>query len=365
MKHLIQKIGILTGGGDCPGLNAAIRAVAKSAILDHQIKVIGIKDGFQGLIENRTRQLDYEDVSGILSLGGTILGTSNKANPFKWPEIRDARITYSDVSEIVINNYRELGLDCLFCIGGDGTLTVAQKFKEKGLNIIAIPKTIDNDLSGTDRTFGFDTAVFNATEAIDKIHTTAESHHRVMVVETMGRYAGWIALHSGLAGGGDIILIPEIPYDYDCLIAKVKERSQKGKKYSIVVVAEGAKPKGGQAIVKKVVETSPDPIRLGGIGLMLAEEIERRTELESRVTVLGHLLRGGTPTAFDRVLATRYGAKAIELATEGKFGLMVCLHGQEIASIPIEEAISQLKLVSPSSSLVRVAKSVGTCFGDE
>ena len=366
MKHLIQKIGILTGGGDCPGLNAAIRAVAKSAILDHQIKIIGIKDGFQGLIENRTRQLDYEDVSGILSLGGTILGTSNKANPFKWPEIRDERITYSDVSEIVINNYRELGLDCLFCIGGDGTLTVAQKFKEKGLNIIAIPKTIDNDLSGTDRTFGFDTAVFNATEAIDKIHTTAESHHRVMVVETMGRYAGWIALHSGLAGGGDIILIPEIPYDYDCLIAKVKERSQKGKKYSIVVVAEGAKPKGGQAIVKKVVETSPDPIRLGGIGLMLAEEIERRTELESRDTVLGHLLRGGPPTAFDRVLATRYGTKAVELATEGKFGLMVCLHGQEISSIPIEEAISQLKLVSPtSSSLVKVAKSVGTCFGDE
>ena len=187
MKHLIQTVGILTGGGDCPGLNAAIRAVAKSAILDHQMKVIGIKDGFQGLIEKRTRQLDYEDVSGILSLGGTILGTSNKVNPFKWPEIKGEKITYHDVSGKVIANYKELGLDCLFCIGGDGTLTVAQKFKEKGLNIIGIPKTIDNDLSGTDRTFGFDTAVFNATEAIDKIHTTAESHHRVMVVETMGR----------------------------------------------------------------------------------------------------------------------------------------------------------------------------------
>ena len=224
----MKRIGILTGGGDCPGLNAAIRAVTKSAILTHDLEVIGIIDGFQGLIEKKIKVLTYEDVSGILNLGGTILGTSNKVNPFKWPETEAGKIEYKDVSEAVIKNYQKVGLDCLFCIGGDGTLTVANKFVKKGLNIIGIPKTIDNDLSGTDYTFGFDTAVFNATEAIDKIHTTAESHHRVMVIETMGRYAGWIALSSGLAGGGDIILIPEIPYDFACLAQKIEKRNKKG-----------------------------------------------------------------------------------------------------------------------------------------
>jgi len=364
-QYSIQKVGILTGGGDCPGLNAAIRAVAKSAILGYRMEIIGIKDGFQGLIENRTKRLEYEDVSGILTLGGTILGTSNKANPFRWPEEKKGKITYRDVSDLVIKNYRELGLNCLFCIGGDGTLTVARKLHELGLNIIGIPKTIDNDLSGTDVTFGFDTAVLNATEAIDKLHTTAESHHRVMVVETMGRYAGWIALHSGLAGGGDIILIPEIPYDPDCVAAKVKERDRKGKRYSIIVVAEGAKMKGGQMSVQKVIETSPDPIRLGGIGNQIAEQIESSTGVETRVTVLGHLLRGGTPTAFDRILATRLGVKALDLAIEKKFGQMVCLHGQEISSIPISDAVSQLKLVPSDSPLIKAARAVGTCLGDE
>jgi 6-phosphofructokinase len=258
-----------------------------------------------------------------------------------------------------------LGLDCLFCIGGDGTLTGANKFHELGLNIIGIPKTIDNDLSGTDLTVGFDTAVLTATEAIDKLHTTAESHHRVMVVETMGRYAGWIALHSGLAGGGDIILIPEIPYDPDCVAAKVKERDRKGKRYSIVVVAEGAKMKGGQMAVQKVIETSPDPIRLGGMGRQIAEYIEDSTGVETRVTVLGHLLRGGTPTAFDRILATRLGVRALELAMERKFGQMACLHGQEISSVSLTQAVSSLKLVSPDSPLVKAARAVGTCLGDE
>lgn len=365
VKSSIQKIGILTGGGDCPGLNAAIRAITKSAILDYRMEIVGIKDGFKGLVENRTRRLEYGDVSGILTEGGTILGTSNKANPFRWAEEIDGQLTYRDVSEQAVKNYHELGLDCLFCIGGDGTLSAALKFHEMGLNIIGLPKTIDNDLSGTDLTFGFDTAVFNATEAIDKLHTTAESHHRVMVVETMGRYAGWIALHSGLAGGGDIILIPEIPYDLDSLIAKVKERGRKGKRYSIIVVAEGAKRKGGRMVVQKVIESSPDPIRLGGIGSRVAEEIENRTGIESRVTVLGHLLRGGTPTAFDRVLATRFGVKALDLAAEGKFGQMVCLQGQEISSVPVKDAVSQLKLVPPESSILKAARAVGTCFGDE
>ncbi|MEW5802978.1 MAG: 6-phosphofructokinase [bacterium] len=364
-QNSIQKAGILTGGGDCPGLNAAIRAVAKSAILGFQVEIIGIKDGFQGLVDNKTKRLEYEDVSGILTQGGTILGTSNKANPFKWPEEKKGKITYRDVSDQVMKNYHELGLDCLFCIGGDGTLTVARKFHELGLNIIGIPKTIDNDLSGTDVTFGFDTAVMNATEAIDKLHTTAESHHRVMIVETMGRYAGWIALQSGLAGGGDIILIPEIPYDPCCITAKVRERNRKGKRYSIIVVAEGAKMKGGHMSVQKVIETSPDPIRLGGIGRQVAEQIENDTGIETRVTVLGHLLRGGTPTAFDRILATRFGVKALDLALHGVFGQMVCLHGQEISSIPLSEAVSHLKLVPPDSPLIKAARALGTCLGDE
>ncbi|MEW6379348.1 MAG: 6-phosphofructokinase [bacterium] len=365
-QHSLHKVGILTGGGDCPGLNAAIRAVAKPAILDYGMEIIGIKDGFAGLVQNKTVRLDYEDVSGILTRGGTILGTSNKADPFRWPEEKkEGETIFRDLSSLALKNYHELGLDCLFCIGGDGTLTAARKFHELGLNIIGIPKTIDNDLSGTDLSFGFDTAVLNATEAIDKIHTTAESHHRVMVVETMGRYAGWIALHAGLAGGGDIILIPEIPYDPACITAKIRERGRRGKRYSIIVVAEGAKAKGGEMTVDKVIESSPDPIRLGGIGRQVAELIETSTGIETRVTVLGHLLRGGTPTPFDRILATRFGVKALELAVKGHFGQMACLHGQEISSVPLSEAVNRLRLVPPDSALVKTAREVGTSMGDE
>lgn len=365
MFKVLKKAGILTGGGDCPGLNAAIRGVVKTALLDYQIEMIGIENGFQGLILNQTRLLRYEDVSGILNSGGTILGTSNKADPFRWPESKDGGLEYRDVSAQVIENFQHLGLEALFCIGGDGTLSAAQQFIDRGLPIIGLPKTIDNDLSGTDYTIGFDTAVFNSTEAIDKIHTTAESHQRIMVIETMGRYAGWIALQSGIAGGGDIILIPEIPYELDCLVAKVKERHRRKKSYSIVVVAEGAKPLGGTSTVHKVIESSPDPLRLGGIGQKIADQLEERTGVESRVTVLGHLVRGGSPTAFDRVLATRFGTMAVKLAVEGKFGQMVCLRGQEITSLPVKEAIRQLKLIPLDSPLIQVARSVGTSFGDE
>jgi len=360
----IQRIGIMTGGGDCPGLNAAIRAVAKAAMVEYRMEVVGIQDGFEGLVENRVVKLDYESVSGILTQGGTILGTSNKADPFQWPEEKQGEIVHWDASGQVIREYYALGLDCLFCIGGDGTLTVANKFHDKGLKIIGIPKTIDNDLSGTDLTIGFDTAVLNATEAIDKLHTTAESHHRVMVVETMGRYAGWIALQSGLAGGGDIILIPEIPYDLDCIVSKVKERARKGKRYSIIVAAEGARMNGGEMSIQKIVKTSYEQIRLGGIGRQLADDIEDSTGIESRVTALGHLLRGGVPTPFDRFLATQFGVKALNLAIEGNFGQMVCLRGHEISSVPLEQAVGQTKTVPPDSTLIQVARAVGTSLGD-
>ncbi len=360
----IKKIGILTAGGDCPGLNAVIRAVVKPA-LEIGIEVIGFKDGYSGLMYNKWKKLDSHDVSGILVQGGTILGTSNKDNPFAQPYFDNkGNLKFKDMSNEVIRVYKSLKLDALICIGGDGTMTVADKLVKKGLNIVGVPKTIDNDLVGTDMTFGFDTAMSIATEAVDRLHTTAQSHHRVMVLEVMGRYAGWIALGAGLAGGGDIILIPEIPYKMESICAKVKERNRKGKRFSIVVVAEGAKPKGGSVVVKEVVKDSPDPIRLGGIGNKIGHDIERMTGIETRVTILGHIQRGGTPTPFDRILATRFGIAAMEMVRKGNFGRLVGIKNGKMSSIALSKVGGKVRSVPKSCEMLRSAKMLGISMGD-
>ncbi|MDZ7260964.1 MAG: 6-phosphofructokinase [candidate division KSB1 bacterium] len=359
------RIGILTGGGDCPGLNAVIRAVAKTAINDYDMEVIGFQDGFQGMVENRTVELSYRTVSGILAQGGTILGTSNRADPFHYPQWEDGKYAYHDRSDQALANFQALGLEALVCIGGDGTMTAAYGLAQKGLKVVGVPKTIDNDLWGTDQTFGYDSALITATEAIDKIHTTAQSHHRVMVVEVMGRYAGWLALGAGLASGGDIILIPEIPYDIEAVCQRVKERNFRGNRFSIVVVGEGAKPEGGSMVVKRLVEGSPDAIRLGGIGHQIAAQIEEKTQVETRVTVLGHLLRGGVPSPFDRILATRFGVEAVRAVLRKDFGKMVALKGQDIIGVPLEEVAGKTRTVPLDSPLILAARSVGTCLGDK
>lgn len=360
-----KRIGVLTGGGDCPGLNAVIRGVTKASISQHRMKVIGIEDGYEGLIERRAVPLDWQKVSGILTQGGTVLGTSNRANPFRWPVKQEGEDTvFGDVSQKVAEYIDELGLDTLVCIGGDGTMAIAHQLSQKGVRLVGVPKTIDNDIWGTDITFGFNSAVAAATEAIDKIHTTAMSHHRVMVVEVMGRYAGWLALESGIAGGGDVILIPEIPYNIDKVCEVVTDRSKKGRRFSIVVVAEGARPVDGDRVVQRVVKESTDPVRLGGIGNRVAQDIEDRTGLESRVTVLGHLQRGGTPSPFDRILATRFGVKAAELCYDGVGGVMVALHDNDIIAVPLSDVAGKMRLVDPDHPLIEVAKRVGTCFGE-
>lgn len=360
-----KRIGILTGGGDCSGLNAVIRAVVKTGIHEHGMEFIGIEDGYEGLITRRVVPLDWDKVSGILTLGGTILGTSNRANPFRWPEKKsNGEIQFIDVSDQVVQYISELQLNALVAIGGDGTLSIAHGLAEKGIPVIGIPKTIDNDLFGTDVTFGFDSALAVATEAIDRIHTTAMSHHRVMVIEVMGRYAGWLALSSGLAGGGDVILIPEIPYQIEKVYQLVKARSNRGRRFSIVVVAEGAKSTQGEMVIDRVVKESTDPIRLGGIGRVVGEAIEANTALETRVIVLGHLQRGGTPTAFDRVLATRFGVKAIELCAQGMHGVMVGLHGNEIVTVPLREVAGRQRLVPLNHSLIQCARATGVCLGE-
>lgn len=364
MKTCQRCIGVLTGGGDCPGLNAVIRGVAKAGMSQYNMKVIGIEDGFEGLIRRRSILLDWDKVSGILTQGGTILGTNNRSNPFKWPVKKEGeKIEFADVSDGVVEYVKNLGLDTLVCIGGDGTMSIAHGLSQKGICVVGVPKTIDNDIFGTDITFGFDSAVRTATEAIDKIHTTAMSHHRVMVVEVMGRYAGWLALESGIAGGGDVIIIPEIPYSIDKICEVVTERSRKGRRFSIVVVAEGAKPRGGERVVKRIIKDSTDPVRLGGIGHKVAQEIEANTGVESRVTVLGHLQRGGTPSSFDRVLATRFGVRAAELCCNEADGVMVALHGNEIVTVPLSHVSNKMRLVDPDHPLVKVAERVGTCLG--
>lgn len=360
-----KRIGVLTGGGDCPGLNAVIRGVTKASISQYFFEVLGIEDGYEGLIQKRICHLGWKEVSGILTQGGTILGTSNLANPFRWPvKTEDGDVVFTDISDNVVEFVKELELDSIVCIGGDGTMAIAQQISEKGIPIVGVPKTIDNDIWGTDVTFGFDTAVSIATEAIDRIHSTAMSHHRVMVIEVMGRYAGWLALESGLAGGGDVILIPEIPYDINVICDVVKKRSKEGRRFSIVIVAEGAKPEGGELVVQRVVKESTDPIRLGGVGTQVANQIEDITGLESRVTILGHLQRGGTPSAFDRILATRFGVKAAELCKDGADGEMVAVKGPDIVSVPLVEIAGKNRTVEPDNPLIDVARRVGTCMGD-
>lgn len=362
---VIKRIGVLTGGGDCPGLNAVIRAVVKTAINQYGLEVYGIMDGFGGLIHNQYTKLDVRSVSGILPRGGTILGTTNRDNPFRYPVKKNGETVYVDKSDEIIANLKKLEIDALIIIGGDGSLSIGKEFWDKGFPVIGIPKTIDNDLSATDITFGFDTALHTATDAIDKLHTTAESHHRVMILEVMGRYAGWIALEAGIAGGADVILIPEIPFTIEAVCRKIRERKDNGKKFSIIVVAEGARKKGGEMVVAKVIPDSADPIRLGGIGNSIAEEIEKCSGMETRVTVLGHLQRGGSPTPFDRILSTRYGAYAVKALMEGKFGHMVCLRNTRIETVPIADAVKQLRKVPPDGDKVFAAKSVGISFGDE
>ncbi len=334
-----MKVGILTGGGDCPGLNAVIRAVTRKALDVYGYQVVGILEGWRGLLEKKTVILTHRDISGILHRGGTILKTS-RTNPLQSPEhVRDS-----------FRNLKEIGIDALIAIGGEDTLGVAKKLYDRGLKVVGVPKTIDNDISGTDYTFGFDTAVNIATEAIDRLHTTAESHNRVMIVEVMGRHTGWIAVQAGLAGGADVILIPEKPFDLDKVCELIKKRHNKGKDFSIVVVAEGAKlptseSKDGTYVVKDLEKDAFGHVRLGGVGSVLGREIQQRTGFDTRVTILGYLQRGGSPTAFDRVLATRFGIAAIDLVKEGHFGKMVALRGNEIVAVDIAEAIKEIRKV--------------------
>ncbi len=343
MSSVIRTIGVLTGGGDCPGLNPAIRAVVRRAIANG-LQVVGIKNGWQGLVQGDKITLDLQSVSGILPKGGTILGTS-RTNPFARPE---------DV-QAALANYRAFGLEALVVVGGEDTLGVAVKLIQRGLKIVGVPKTIDNDLSRTDFTFGFDTAVNIAMEAIDRLHSTAESHHRIMVAEVMGRHAGWIATYAGIAGGADVILIPEEPIDVDAVCQLVQKRHSRGKGFSIIVVAEGAQFKDGTVVVKEGKTDAFGHVRLGGIGQILADLIERQTGFETRVTVLGHIQRGGSPTAFDRILGTRFGAKAVDLVLAGQCGTIVSLQGNKIVSMPLDEGAVTMRTVDPE--LYALAKS--------
>jgi 6-phosphofructokinase 1 len=390
-------VGILTSGGDCPGLNAAIRGVAKPALTDFHIEVIGIEKGFRGLVENHSRVLHSHDVTGILSLGGTILGTSRE-KPHKMPLPNGEAV---DLTPRAVETYHQLGLDCLVCLGGNGTHKVAYNLMQRGLNVLGLPKTIDNDLAGTDLTFGHDSAVRTAAEALDRLYSTAEAHLRVMVIELMGHKAGWLTLAAGLAGGADIILIPEIPYDLDSICQHLTERRRRGKWFSIVAVAEGARPKrpgrpaepaavaqeakvgkAGRKALKKAGKKKarkeekaaaaagpaapPDgeAEEEGRASSSVAKAISRRLGIETRVTVLGHLQRGGIPTPFDRILATRFGTHAAEMLARGEYNRMVCLRGSEVASVPLEEVAGRVKLVPPDHPLIRAARRVGTNFGD-
>jgi 6-phosphofructokinase 1 len=358
-----MRIGVLSGGGDAPGLNAVIRAVTKTAIFKYGWEVTGIIDGFEGLLfPTKTRQLTSWNTRGILFVGGTILGTTNRGNPFAQKTVVGGREIVEDMSSLVLSNIRELGLDCLVVIGGDGSLKIGHGLHKLGVPVIGVPKTIDNDLMATHVTFGFRTAVETATDALDKLHTTAESHQRVIVLELMGRYAGWIALEAGIAGSADVILIPEIPFTMEKVAEKLIERKKSGSKSSIVVVAEGAKAVGGEMAVR---EKAADGyvLRLGGMGEIVADEITKRTGFETRVTVLGHLQRGGSPCPYDRLLATRYGAAAVELIAKKKFGEMVSYQPPNITSVPLEKAISNLRLVDPEGDLVKMAQGLGVSFG--
>ena len=350
-----MRVGVLTGGGDCPGLNAVIRAVTKSLIGQGQCEVIGIEDGFQGLMETtpRVQALSWDQVSGILHRGGTILGTSNSANP-----LRDAA-----TKEQVARNVKALGLDVLVVIGGDGTMSLAHGLESVGLQCVGVPKTIDNDIAHCERSFGFDTAVATVTESLHRIESTAFSHHRVMIVETMGRHAGWIALEAGIAGAADIILLPEIDYDLQAIVDRCREREQR-QRYTIICIGEGAKESGASLTVREHVQGSPDPVRLGGVAHVLRERLQPHLKSEVRATVLGHLQRGGDPTPFDRVLATRFGHRAAQLVLAREWGRMVTLQQGEIGSVALGDVANTQRKVPLDHDLVTTARDIGICFGD-
>lgn len=350
-----KRIGILTGGGDCPGLNAVIRAAVRTLIRDYDAEVIGIQFGFEGLLTNATIPLGGDAIRGILPKGGTLLRTTNRGNPFAYPSAG----TFADRSQELVQNIQNIGIDGLIAIGGDGTLRIAQRLCDMGIPIVAVPKTIDNDLAATDYTFGFMSAVDVATEAVDRLHSTAESHERVMILEVMGRNAGWIALYSGIAGGADIILIPEIVYQSEAIIDSIRSRQAKGSQFDIIVVAEGAKRLGGEESYLDLAKR-----RLGGVAYQVAADIAQQIDLEIRVTVLGHVQRGGSPNAFDRILATRFGKAAADLVACGQFGQMVSLRQNQIVSVPINDAVSRPKYVDRDGEVVKAARSVGISFGD-
>ena len=382
MESKVKKVAILTNGGDAPGLNAVIRAIVKTG-RTYGVECYGFIEGYKGLLENNYVKLDLQgNASGLLTKGGTIIGTSNATNVFNYKVVNeDGTVEYKDLSDICVQNIKNAGFDCIFTLGGDGTQKSSRDFSLKGINCIGVPKTIDNDVAHTDMTFGYNTAVSVATEALDRLHTTAEAHHRVMVLEVMGRYAGWLALESAIAGGADVALIPEIPYDINKVVDKINERRARGKEFSIVVTSEGAMPKDGTITVKKTLNDGAglDNIRLGGIGEKLSRDLEELTGMVSRNTVLGYVQRGGTPTAFDRVLSTKYGSKAMELAIEGKFNVLVTLQNGRLGYVTLEEVVgnnkeigarsggtesTNIKRVTMDDDLVRVARDLDICLGD-
>lgn len=361
----MRTIGISTGGGDCPGLNAVIRAVIKAAIVTHGWRVLGIEDSFDGLIwPQKTHELTLEDSSGLLERGGTILGTTNRGNPFHYNVEKDGQTQQCDFSDQVVRNAEALGLSGLIVVGGDGTLRIAYELASKGLKLVGVPKTIDNDLAGTEITSGFDTALHTAMEAIDRIHSSAESHHRVMLVELMGRDAGWIALHAGMASGADVILIPEIPFSIDKVCETVRQRDQAGKRFTIVAVAEGIAVPAELQPEAAALQPAAGPSTAKNVTNVLREAIARRTGKETRVTVLGYTQRGGTPSPFDRVLCTRFGVAAVDLVARNEFGKMVCISQGKISSVDLAVAAGPARRVDPQGELVRVARAVGVCFGD-
>ena len=374
MNKEIKKVAILTAGGDCPGLNPVIRAVTKTAITKYGLEVMGVRHGYFGLYHGDFIKLGLEDVEDIFTKGGTILYSSNKDNLFQYPVkdengnlVRDenGKLVYEDASDVAVKNLEEAGIDALFILGGDGSLTSARDFARKGVKVVGIPKTIDNDLAHTDYTFGFDTAVTVATDGLDRVRTTGMSHHRIMVVEIMGRGAGWMTLHAGIAGAADAILIPEIPFDINKVAEKINNDKKNGKDFSIVAVAEGAKGIDGKQVVSKIIEDSADSIRLGGIGAVVADQLEKLTGSEARATTLGHIQRGGTPTSRDRILSARYGYAAVELMMNGGYGRMVALQGDKIVDVSLEDVIGQkTKNVNPTGEFVTLAKAMGICFGD-
>ena len=382
MESKVKKVAILTNGGDAPGLNAVIRAIVKTA-RTYGVECYGFIEGYKGLLHNNYVKLDLQgNASGLLTKGGTIIGTSNATNVFNYKVVNeDGSVEYKDLSDKCVENIKNAGFDCIFTLGGDGTQKSSRDFSLKGVNCIGVPKTIDNDVANTDMTFGYNTAVSVVTEALDRIHTTAESHHRVMVVEVMGRYAGWLALESAIAGGADVALIPEIPYDINSVIAKINERRARGKDFSIIVVSEGAMPKDGTITVKRTMDHGAglDNIRLGGIGEKLASDIEELTGIASRNTTLGYVQRGGTPSAFDRVLSTKYGCKAMELALEGTFNVLVTYKDGKMGHVSLEDVVGNNKVVGAASGntkesnirkvpmdsdLIRIARDLGMSLGD-